>query len=507
MSPPPSKSTLEERSRPAPHAAPARRTEAAPGTTGEGATGTVLEPSAAAAAIARPFSLLGAMVRDFHPERLPPMLRATYARELVSWFFLPVMLGAVEGGTIAVVVKKSFTGAEGISDAHLNLAVTMLTAAPNFANLTSFLWAGVSRGRAKVPFIAALQIASSILVGLIALAPSNATGLWTVTILAILARTCWTGVITLRAAVWRNNYPNANRATIAGRMATVQSVVLALAGIAVGTAMDWNPASFHVVFPALAVIGIVGNQIYRKVRLRGQRRLARAELAGRAGPAFTLSPLPLGAAFVRAMRGIWTTLDEDPLYRSFMWWMFIFGFGNLLYQAPLAIILSEEFHVTYTQGILINSIIPLAVMPFAIPLWAKLLDRTHVITFRAIHGWSFVVATFGLWMASLTHVFPIFYAAAVFLGIGFGGGVLAWNLGHQHFAPAHRDGEYMSVHVTLNGIRGLLAPVCAWWLVSLFKGFGYGTSWVFAVCFAVNMIGALGFVRMARNLRRAAAPA
>jgi len=93
------------------------------------------------------------------------------------------------------------------------------------------------------------------------------------------------------------------------------------------------------------------------------------------------------------------------------------------------------------------------------------------------------------------------------LKFGFGGGVLAWNLGHQHFAPAHRDGEYMSVHVTLNGIRGLLAPVCAWWLVSLFKGFGYGTSWVFAVCFAVNMIGALGFVRMARNLRRAAAPA
>jgi MFS family permease len=462
---------------------------------------------AIAAPIAKPFTLLGAMVASFHPDRLPPMLRATYARELVSWFFLPVMLGAIEGGTIAVVVKKSFTGVEGISESQLNLVVTLLTAAPNFANLTSFLWAGITRGRAKVPFIAGLQVATSILVGLIALAPNSNIGLWMVAILATLGRTCWTGVITLRAAVWRNNYPNASRATIAGRMATVQSIVLALAGTAVGAAMDLNPASFHIVFPGLAIVGIIGNQIYRKVRLRGQRRLARAELAGRAGPAFTLSPISLTWAFGRAMRGIWTTLEEDHLYRSFMWWMFIFGFGNLLYQAPLAIILSEEFHVSYTEGILINSIIPLAVMPFAIPLWAKLLDRTHVITFRAIHGWSFVVATLGLWIASLTHIFPIFYVAAIFLGVGFGGGVLAWNLGHQHFAPAHRDGEYMSVHVTLNGIRGVMAPVVAWWLVGVFKDFGYSSSWVFAICFSVNVIGAIGFVKMARDLRRSEATA
>jgi hypothetical protein len=285
-------------------------------------------------------------------------------------------------------------------------------------------------------------------------------------------------------------------------MATVQSVVLALSGMAVGLAMDWDPWSFHILFPALAIIGIVGNQIYRKVRLRGARRLARAELAGRSGPGFTLHPLGLTVAFGKAKRGVWTTLAEDRLYRRFMWWMFIFGFGNLMYQAPLAITLTEEFHVNYLEGILINAIIPLAVMPFAIPLWAKLLDRTHIILFRAIHGWSFVLATVGLWLATVTHAFWLFYAAALFLGVGFGGGVLAWNLGHQHFAPAHRDGEYMSVHVTLNGIRGVLAPLAAFWLIDAFKLLELSTSWVFLICVAVNTIGALGFVVMARDMRR-----
>ncbi len=433
---------------------------------------------------------LGAMVSSFHPRRLPPMLRATYARELVSWMFLPVMLGAIEGGTISIVVKKSFTGVEGISDTHLNIAVALLTAAPNFANLTSFIWAGLARGRAKVPFISGLQIATSILVGLMAFAPNSAVGLVMVTAFTILARTCWTGVITLRAAVWRNNYPSASRATIAGKMATMQSLTLAIAGWIIGEAMDWNANSFHVLFPALACVGLIGNQIYRKVRLRGQQRLARAELAGRTGPAFS-----------RSTREMWTTLKDDPLYRRFMFWMFIFGFGNLMYSAPLAIILTEEFKVSYHTGIMVNAIIPLIVMPLAIPLWAKLLDRTHIIEFRALHGWVFVAATSAMWLASWLHIFWLFPVSSVLLGVGFAGGMLAWNLGHQHFAPAHKDGQYMSVHVTLNGIRGVLAPIVALWIFEWLKTHGFDTSIVFAVCVAINTIGVLGFMAMRRSLK------
>lgn len=441
------------------------------------------------------------MASSFHPRRLPPMLRATYARELVSWLFLPVMLGAIEGGTIAIVVKKSFTGAEGVDERTLNFAVTILTAAPNFANLTSFLWASLARGRAKVPFISWLQIATAGLVAAMALVPHDRFGLIAITLLAVLARTCWTGVITLRTGVWRNNYPHANRATIAGKMAIVQSLMLAISGFVIGVAMDFDPNSFHVLFPCLAAVGIVGNSIYRKVRLRGQRRLARAELAGRAGPSFTLAPLSLLRGFLRSMREVWTTLADDRLYRAFMWWMFIFGFGNLMYAAPLALILNDEFGVSYHEGILINSVIPLVVMPMAIPLWARLLARTHIIEFRAMHGWTFVAATTAMWLASALHLFWLFHVSAVLLGIGFGGGILAWNLGHHDFAPAHRDGQYMAVHVTLNGIRGLLAPIASYALYEWFLAIDR-VALVFLACVVVNMAGVLGFMAMRRRLLR-----
>ncbi len=443
------------------------------------------------------------MVSSFHPRKLPPMLRATYARELVSWIFLPVMLGAIEGGTIAVVVKKSFSNVDGISPIALNIAIAILTAAPNFANLTSFIWAALARGRAKVPFISALQLATSILVGLIAFAPHNQFGLIMIATLVVLARTCWTGVITLRSAVWRNNYPSASRATIAGKMATMQSLMLAVAGWIVGEAMDWDSNSFHVVFPLLAFVGITGNQIYRKVRLRGQRRLARAELAGRAGPSFSLMPTSMLAAFIRSMREVATTLQDDKLYRGFMGWMFVFGFGNLMYIAPLTIVLSDQFHVSYAEGIMITTTIPLIVMPIAIPLWAKLLDRTHIIHFRAIHGWTFVAGTLAMWLATYLPAFWLFYVSSVLLGVGFAGGILAWNLGHQHFAPAHKDGQYMAVHVTLNGLRGVIAPIVALWIFEWTRRKELDTSIVFAICVAVNSIGVLGFMAMGRSLRRA----
>jgi len=186
-----------------------------------------------------------------------------------------------------------------------------------------------------------------------------------------------------------------------------------------------------------------------------------------------------------------------------MWWMFVFGFGNLMYMAPLAIVLSDQFHVSYGEGIMITTTIPLVVMPIAIPLWAKLLDRTHIIHFRAIHGWTFVAGTLAMWLAVYLPAFWLFYLSSFLIGIGFAGGILAWNLGHQHFAPAHKDGQYMAVHVTLNGLRGVIAPIVALWIFEWTRRRELDTSIVFAICVAVNSIGVLGFMSMSRSLRRA----
>jgi len=442
------------------------------------------------------------MVVSFHPKTLPPMLRRNYLLELWAWWFLPIMLAAVEGGAIGNIVKKAFTNVPGVPESELNFSVAVVVAAPSIASITSFIWAWLSHAKVKVRFIVGLQVATAIFVGMIGLASQSRGGLWFLVAAVIASRICWTGVITLRSAIWGANYPRADRARIAGKLSTIFHLVMAPVGILIGLAMDWNESSFHWLFPITAALGLVGVAIYRGVRLRGQKRLMRAERNTSSRERPSLNPL-----------SIYRVLADDPLYRRYMACMFVFGLGNLMITAPLAIVLHEVFSVDYTRGILITTVIPSVLMPMSIPFWSRLIVRCHVIDFRAIHAWSFVSASLLFWLGVMLHRIELLLVASAITGIANGGGFLAWNLGHHDFAPAHRDSQYMGVHVTLTGIRGIIAPIAGVGLYEWFSALGaaghttdelvaaaqFGGSWVFAVTFTLNAAGGIGFVLLSRR--------
>lgn len=418
---------------------------------------------------------------------MPRLSRGHYRRELTAWAFLPVMMGVVEGGMVGVIAKNAF---EGRVEPHLlNFAVAALAGAPAFANITSFLWAALSHGRDKIRFLFGLKVATAILVALIALVPRDPVGLIILTGAVIGTRSCWAGVVTIRSTVWRANYPRNARANMAGKLATLQAILIALTGFGVAEAMEWDENAFRFLYPLAGLVGVIGALIYRKLRVRGHRALIKAEVAGSTKRAL-VNPLSM----LRVLR-------EDRDYRSFMICMFIFGTGNMMITAPLVIMLREVFNKGYREGMLISHVIPIIIMPLAIPMWSRLLDRTHVLRFRAIHSWMFVMAAATMLFAATTRQPEWLWLSAVFQGFAFGGGVLAWNLGHHDFAPAHKASQYMGVHVTLTGTRGLIAPMLAVglyeWLNRRQEGAG---NWVFAFCLALNLSGAIGFGLLHRRM-------
>jgi MFS family permease len=58
-------------------------------------------------------------------------------------------------------------------------------------------------------------------------------------------------------------------------------------------------------------------------------------------------------------------------------------------------------------------------------------------------------------------------AGSALIGIAFAGGSIAWNLWVTKYAPPGKIGAYMSVHVSLTGIRGTLGPIIGYWVVGL----------------------------------------
>ena len=91
-----------------------------------------------------------------------------FRREILPWGLIGLALGLVEGATAAVLVKQHFTG---VAPAFgVNLAVALVSGAPAFSNVSSFVWANLAHGRARVQLMVAMQAAFALLVGCVSFA-------------------------------------------------------------------------------------------------------------------------------------------------------------------------------------------------------------------------------------------------------------------------------------------------------------------------------------------------
>ena len=129
-----------------------------------------------------------------------------------------------------------------------------------------------------------------------------------------------------------------------------------------------------------------------------------------------------------------------------------------VYEAPIIYLVSNELQADYTTSISLILAIPLGFSLLTLPLWAAYLDRVHISEFRVRHSWIWVLAQAVTWLGAVQGSLLWIGFGRVLLGLGRGGGVLAWQLGHNDFAKPENVGLYMGVHVTLTGIRGAFAP-------------------------------------------------
>ncbi len=450
-----------------------------------------------------------AAVGSFSPSRVPAMARHNYRRELIGAGAFPFVLVLFEGSVLSVLVRIGFEGQ--VPNALLNAVSAFIGVVPALANLSSFFWVRLAHGKHKIRAIGRIHLIMLGAALLMMPAPRNEAGLIMIAAAALCARFCWAGFTTIRSTVWRNNYRAGVRARITGRFAMVGPTLIALLALALGLGIDaagrsewladrlrggWelDPAwtLFRLAIPLGVVVAVVGVLAWRGIRVRGHRRLIRLERETSDAETPSFNPWQ--------MRGV---LLRDKDYDKFMTAQLLLGLGNIMSFSLLAIVMRESFEAGYFRSLIVTTAISLLVMPMAVPFWAKLLDGMHIARFRAIHSWVFVVALAVLFVACWTRTFWPLYVFAALRGVAFGGGALGWTLGHLDFAGEHNASSYMGVHVTLTGVRGVVAWGCG---VALYQGLEAwmpGTGiWVFVVCWTLTTLGALGFVALSRDLRK-----
>jgi MFS family permease len=421
---------------------------------------------------------------------LPPsaLTWALFARERLPWALMGLTLGLVEGATVAVFVKHAYSAT--LSPATVNYAVSFVTGASALANILSFAWANLAHGRSRVGLLVGLQAAFACTVGLIAFAPQAGGGLAMTIVAVILARILWAGVLTVRSAVWTSNYPRHVLAQMTGRIVVFSEVGMAAMALATGWVLDRRPDLARWLYLLAALAGLIAAWRYRFVRVRREHRLLAAEAGeGLHASAFSVS-------MVREI------LRADPAYRRYMYCMSLYGSGNLMLNGQLVVLFTDRLHLASTLQIWLLTALPLLLMPVFLPWWARMFDQGHVIEYRARQCWSLVAAVILMSIAVVTRQQWLLWPGSVAMGLSLAGANLGWNLGHNDFASLGRAQHYMGVHVTLTGVRGLIAPtagmLCYQLLEALRPGFGI---LALAVPMAMIVTGAIGFVRMREGHR------
>ncbi len=404
-----------------------------------------------------------------------------------AWTLIYLCLGVIEGGTAAVMVRSLFGDA--VAGIVVDLVLAVVSAAPAWANLASLVYARRAQGRPKIEFLRPLLVAMAVCVGALALLPVGGLGLIAFLVLYGAARLLWAGVDTVRSVVWSVNYPRHLRARVTGQIMINGSIALAVSGVVLGWLLEHDDPWYRAAILAAAACGLGGSVAFKRFRVRQEKRLLSDELERvREGARFDLG-------------GVRQLLATDVTFRRYMFAMSVFGAGHLMLTPLLVVCLDDVLQASEMVQVAITAAVPILVMPLAIQPWARFLDRHHVITFRAVHSRLAVAGSIVLAIAVLARLDWLLWPGALLMGASLAAGSLGWSLGHNDFAPRGEETRYMALHVTLTGLRGLIAPPVAILVYYALRRVSPGLeAWVMLLPVALIAWGAWTFATMRRGI-------
>ena len=298
-----------------------------------------------------------------------------------------------------------------------------------------------------------MRVASRLmLMGAVALGISAAFPILPVYIAtAMLAYALTNMVIPLFTPVYQANYAPRERGKYVSRAIVVRVAVAAVYGELAGRLLTFDVSLFRIVLVVVALSFAVSAAIIS--RIPSQPILA--------GPGLPQT------GFKQVLHSM-SFLKTDKLLRNTMAaWMFM-GFANLM-MLPLRV----EYLANPIYGISLNAqqtafltiVIPSLARLVMSPIFGWIFDRLNFFATRIALNVAFAVSILAFFTGNSYAGLVI---GSLIFGIALAGGDILWSLWVTKFAPPDRVADYMSVHTFFTGIRGVLAPLIAFQLITRF---------------------------------------
>lgn len=272
-------------------------------------------------------------------------------------------------------------------------------------------------------------------------------------------------------AIYQENIGSNNRGRVFGFTVSLSTLISMILTYVAGRILDINENSFHVILVSAGIAGFLSALTLSFIKF--DKNYQKPNLERMSHRDFAFTPIK------RMMEILKTNKEFAKFERNFS----AYGMGFIIMQPVLPIYMVQTLQLNYTSNFLAKGILSQMGVLLLSPILGKLHDKFHPHKFTALSFGSLALfpALFLLsgMMPTRFGAILLVNIAFVFFGVAMTGVNLSWNMGTIYFAGKGESPMYQSVHVTLTGIRGVVAPLLGLILLRLF---GIFSVFIFAFC-------------------------
>ncbi|MHB0885866.1 MAG: MFS transporter [Bacillota bacterium] len=354
----------------------------------------------------------------FSPSMLDRQTRRNFNLDASSALFVGVFSAIINPFVQVVAIRLGAS----------NTAIGLIAAAPYLGAVASFYWGQVSHGRAQLPFVIWPNLVGRLILLLVAFTRAP----WVYAIIILLYNFVVAVPGPAYGGLMQKIYPAAYRGRLLAAIRVFMGLSFAAVSYFAGKALD--QFGHKVLFPVGVAFGVTSILIFGRV----------TEPAAAVEPGRPPEERPI--SFMAILR-------TDRLFLTYLAGFLIFGAANLFVLPLYPVFQVRVLHLSYTQVALLSLAWAVAWL-FGYRVWGLVADRARpsIVLIGSVLGYGLAPLVY-----SQAHgIRPLLLASAL-IGLADAGLDIGWLAEVMRLA-GHRTATYIGIHLTLMGIRGVIAP-------------------------------------------------
>jgi hypothetical protein len=273
----------------------------------------------------------------------------------------------------------------------------------------------------------------------------------------------------------KQNYSGKNFGSLYSRVATINKLTVVLSTFIIGSLLDFDGFSFRYIYPVTAVLSIIGGYLFLKIPYDDKAPEIRTGMMKSIG---------------NSLSDMAEVIKRNKPYRDFEIGFMFYGFSFMIAFPVMTIFFDSVLGLNYSSVAFYKNqatLMSLIILPFMGGYIGRTDPRKFAVTtflslmfFLVFLGiteyWRAGFEIFGLqiyWALLIAHSFQAVFFAMM---------LLLWNIGSAYFCHGDDVSTYQSIHISLTGVRGSIAPLIG---VGIYSTIGFFSTFIISAGFVL----------------------